>query len=142
MFCTQCGAHVQDGAHFCENCGAALQALGAVSHDSPAPAAPQTGRRTSKVQDPYEQQIKQIKLQLRQLKLDLKQVNTGMGRIRSRYNQSAAFVPRGMFRRGYKEIEDVRLWGPQKQKQELQQQIIQLEQQLLALQQEQARWQG
>ena len=25
MFCTHCGAQVQDGTHFCGNCGAALE---------------------------------------------------------------------------------------------------------------------
>ncbi len=90
----------------------------------------------------YKEQISQLKLQIRQLKLDLKQINTGMGKTRSQYNQSAAFVPRGILRHGYKEIEDVRLWGPQKKKQELQQQIIYLEQQLLGLQQQQTQWQA
>lgn len=142
MFCTQCGAHVPDGAHFCDHCGAPLQAPGGVSQQPPTSVAPRSSRRPAKLQDPYQQQIKQLKLQLKQLKLDLKQVNTEMGKIRSQYNQSAAFVPRGLFRRGYKEIEDVRLWGPQKQKQELQQQILQLEQQLLGLQQQQAQWQA
>ncbi len=65
-----------------------------------------------------------------------------MGKIRSQYYQSAAFVPRGMLRHGYKEVEDVRLWGPQKKKQELQQQIMYLEQQLLGLQQQQTQWQA
>src|SRR3989442_10712339 len=65
-----------------------------------------------------------------------------MGQIRSRYNESAAFVPRGLLRHGYKEIEDVRLWGSQKNKEQLQQEIMQLEQQLLGLQQQQAQWQA
>ncbi|HLQ27699.1 MAG TPA: zinc ribbon domain-containing protein [Ktedonobacteraceae bacterium] len=146
MFCSNCGKHVQDGVHFCDNCGAQLQAPGGVSYQQPAPTpmptASRGNRRSSKAQDPYEPQIKQIKLQLRQLKLDLKQINTGMGKVRSQYNQSAAFVPRGLLRHGYKEIEDVRLWGPQQKKQQLQQEIIQLEQQLLGLQQQQAQWQA
>jgi predicted amidophosphoribosyltransferase len=144
MFCSNCGSHVQEGIHFCGNCGAALQEPGAIAYQQPAPAPAQTKttHRPAKPQDPYQQQIKQIKLQLKQLKLDLKQVNTGMGKIRSQYNQSAAFVPRGLFRRGYKEVEDVRLWGPQRNKQELQQEILQLEQQLLGLQQQQAQWQA
>ena len=74
-------------------------------------------------------------------KLDLKQINTEMSSIRSNYNQTAAFVPRGLFREGDKMFEDIRLRGPQKQKQQLQQQIIQLEQQLLSLQQQQQQWQ-
>lgn len=148
MFCTNCGHQVQDGTHFCDNCGAALQAPSAVSYQRPSPLSapvptpPRTSRRSDKPQDPYQQQIKQIKLQLKQLKLDLKQVNAGMGKIRSHYNQSAAFVPRGLLRHGYKEIEDARLWGPQKEKEQLQQEIMQLEQQLVGLQQQQMQWQA
>lgn len=138
MFCSQCGTRVQDGTHFCENCGAPLQVPGGISQVAPA----QASRRASKAKDPYKEQISQLKLQIRQLKLDLKQINTGMGKVRSQYNQSAAFVPRGILRHGYKEIEDVRLWGPQQKKQELQQQIMYLEQQLLGLQQQQAQWQA
>ncbi len=146
MFCTNCGHHAQDGAHFCDNCGATLQAPGSITYQQPSPppvpAPPKTSRRSAKPQDPYQQQIKQIKLQLKQLKLDLKQVNSQMGQVRSRYNESAAFVPRGLLRHGYKEIEDVRLWGPQRNKEQLQQEIMQLEQQLLGLQQQQMQWQA
>lgn len=146
MFCANCGHNVQDGAHFCDNCGAALQAPRGISYQQPSsppvPVPPKTSRRSAKAQDPYEQQIKQIKLQLKQLKLDLKQVNAEMGKIRSHYNQSAAFVPRGLLRHGYKEIEDARLWGPQRNKEQLQQEIMQLEQQLLGLQQQQMQWQA
>jgi hypothetical protein len=138
MFCAQCGTRVQDGTHFCENCGASLQVPGGISQVAPA----QASHRASKAKDPYKEQISQLKLQIRQLKLDLKQVNTGMGKVRSQYYQSAAFVPRGILRHGYKEIEDVRLWGPQQKKQELQQQIMSLEQELLGLQQQQAQWQA
>ena len=138
MFCSQCGKRIQDGAHYCDNCGAALQAPGGVSQVPPGGSS----RGASKAKDPYKEQIRQLKLQIRQLKLDLKQINTEMGKIRSQYNQSAAFVPGGMLRHGYKEIEDARLWGPQKKKQELQQQIMYLEQQLLGLQQQQTQWQA
>ncbi len=141
MFCAQCGTHAQDGVHFCSNCGASLQAPGGASYQAPATPARST-RRTSKQPDPYSEQIKQLKLQIRQLKLDLKQITTKMSSIRSQYNESSAFVPGGFFRHGYKEIEDVRLLGPQQQKQQLQQQIMQLEQQLLGLQQAQAQWQA
>ena len=146
MFCSQCGAHAEDGAHFCQNCGAPLQAPGGVLHQ-PAPyltpedmLAPQTARRpaTRKPQDPYKAQIQQLKLELRQLKLDLKQITTQMSSIRSRYYETAAFVPRGLLRWGDKALENFRLLGPQQQKEHLQQQIMQLEQELLALQQAQA----
>jgi len=74
------------------------------------------------------------------MKLYLKQINTQMSATRAQYNQTNAFVPEGIIKRGYKWFEDVRLLGPQQQKQQLQQQIIQLEQQLLGLQQTQMQW--
>jgi phage shock protein A len=97
-------------------------------------------RRPNRTQDPYKEQIAQLKLQIRQLKLNLKQISTKMSSTRAGYNETAAFVPPGILKRGYKMIEDARLLGPQQQKQQLQQQIMQLEQQLLGLQQAQAQW--
>src|SRR6266699_6372327 len=145
MFCSNCGAHAQDGDHFCNNCGAPLQAPGAVaqqSYNPPSPAQPKAARRTaaSKPQDPYKDQIAQLKLQIRELKLDLKQITTQMANTRSQYFETSAFVPRGLLKWGYKGIEDFRLLGPQQQKQQLQQHIMQLERQLLSLQQAQAQW--
>ncbi|MHB8598240.1 MAG: zinc ribbon domain-containing protein [Ktedonobacteraceae bacterium] len=154
MFCSQCGTHADDGAHFCNSCGASLQAPGGIAHQQPAPyspyqysqppaSPPRAVRRSSsaKPQDPYSLQIKQLKLQIRQLKLDLKQINTEMSTIRSRHNQSAGFMPRGFFKEGSRMFEDMRLMGPQNKKQQLQQQIMQLEQELLSLQQQQQQWQ-
>ncbi len=154
MYCARCGAHNQDGAHFCQNCGNALQAPGAVLQQPPidpypiaqeeqieAPVRRRTrGVRSTQPQDPYQDQIKQLKLQLKQMKLYLKQVNTQMSATRAQYNQTSAFVPEGIIKRGYKWFEDMRLLGPQQQKQQLQQQIIQLEQQLIGLQQAQVQW--
>ena len=155
MYCARCGAHNQDGAHFCQNCGNALQAPGAVLQQPPIDPYPiyaqeeQTQspvrRRTRSVrsvkpQDPYQDQIKQLKLQIKQMKLYLKQVNTHMSATRAQYNQTSAFVQEGIIKRGYKWFEDMRLLGPQQQKQQLQQQIIQLEQQLLGLEQAQIQW--
>lgn len=137
MFCAACGLRVKDGAHFCENCGASLQALGGVTYDDPKVSV---GRTRGKPKDPYKDQISQLKLQIRQLKLDLKQITTKMSNTRSQYHETAAFVPHGLFREGYKWFEDVRLLGPQQQKQRLQQEIIALEQQLLGLEQAQAQW--
>src|SRR5579875_348942 len=118
MFCAACGQRVKDGAHFCENCGASLQAPGGVAYD--APEAP--SRRTrSKPKDPYKDQIAQLKLQLKQLKLYLKKVSTEMSNTRSQYYETAAFVPHGLLREIYKGVEDVRLLGPQQKKQILQQ---------------------
>ena len=141
MFCSNCGAHVQDGDHFCNNCGAPLQMPGSIVQQ-PGSTPLVSSRRSSsnKVQDPYKDQIQQLKLQIRQLKLDLKQITTLMSNTRSGYYETAAFVPRGLLRWGAKALEDFRLLGPQQQKQQLQQEIMQLERQLLALQQEQAQW--
>lgn len=154
MFCAQCGTHADDGAHFCNTCGASLQAPGGIAHQQPSPyqpyqysqppaSQPKAVRRSSsaKQQDPYKLQIQQLKLQIRQLKLDLKQINTQMSTIRSRHNQSSAFVPRGFFKESSRLFEDMSLMGPQKKKQQLQQQIMQLEQELLSLQQQQQQWQ-
>jgi hypothetical protein len=144
MFCSNCGSHVTDGDHFCNNCGAPLQAAGGVAQAQPQPAppgrTPSSRAGASKAKDPYKDQIAQLKLQIRELKLDLKQITTQMANTRSQYYETAAFMPRGMLRWGYKGMEDFRLLGPQQQKQQLQQHIMQLEQQLLSLQQAQAQW--
>ena len=106
-------------------------------------AASRTGparRGAGKPQDPYKDQIAQLKLQIKELKLDLKQITTQMANVRSNYYETAAFVPRGLLRWGYKGIEDFRLLGPQQQKQQLQQHIMGLERELLSLQQAQAQW--
>ena len=136
MFCSTCGQRVQDGAHFCDNCGAQLELPGAVTYDAPARSV----RTQQGTKDPYKDQIAQLRLQIKQLKLNLKQINTGMSSRRAQYNETAAFVPHGLLRRGYKMIEDAQLLGPQQQKQRLQQEIMQLEQELLGLQQAQAQW--
>jgi hypothetical protein len=143
MFCASCGKPVQDGAHFCENCGASLQVPGGVSYQQSTPAgerAVRPGRRSGKAQDPYKEPIKQLKLQIRQLKLDLKQITTKMGNTRSISNETRAWLPGMQLRHGEKMLEDALLWRPQMDKQQLQQQILQLEQQLLGLQQQQAQW--
>ncbi|HEY6542455.1 MAG TPA: zinc-ribbon domain-containing protein [Ktedonobacteraceae bacterium] len=145
MFCSKCGAHAQDGDHFCNNCGASLQGAGGVVHTAPPPlqsAESRSARRggAGKPQDPYKDQIAQLKLQIKELKLDLKQITTQMANVRSNYFETSAFVPRGLLKWGYKGIEDFRLMGPQQQKQQLQQHIMQLERQLLSLQQAQAQW--
>lgn len=141
MFCSNCGTHMRDGEHFCNNCGAPLQVPGGILQQPVSPT-PVASRRSSsnKSQDPYKDQIQQIKLQIRQLKLDLKQINTQMSNVRSQYYETAAFVPRGLLRWGKKAIEDFQLLGPQQQKQQLQQHILQLERELLSLQQAQAQW--
>lgn len=136
MYCSACGQRAKDGDHFCPNCGAPLQAPGAVTDEPQTPAR----RGQAAAQDPYKEQIAQLKLEIKQLKLYLKQITTNMSSTRSQYYETAAFVPHGLLRRGYKWLEDFRLWKPQMQKQQLQQQIMQLEQELLGLQQAQAQW--
>ena len=145
MFCAHCDKPVQDGAHFCENCGTSLQAPGGVNFQQPRPKREEsvrTSMRSRKAQDPYREPIKQLKLQIRQLKLDLKQINTKMSSTRSIYNETRAWLPGQQLRHGEKMLEDALLWKPQINKQQLQQQILQLEQQLLGLQQQQAQWQA
>lgn len=153
MYCSKCGTHVQDGDHFCNNCGASLQISGgpiqqpsipipSIIASPSTPPTPKTPRVSSsnKPKDPYKDQIQQLKLHIRELKLDLKQITTYMANTRSQYYETAAFVPRGLLRMGDKMLEDFRLLQPQQQKQQLQQQIMQLERQLLILQQTQAQW--
>ncbi len=141
MFCSNCGTHMRDGEHFCNNCGAPLQVPGGILQQPVSTTQVASHRSSSnKSQDHYKDQIQQLKLQIRQLKLDLKQINTQMSSIRSQYYETAAFVPRGLLRWGKKAIEDFQLLGPQQQKQQLQQHILQLERELLSLQQAQAQW--
>jgi hypothetical protein len=97
-------------------------------------------RRGGRPPDPYRERIQQLRLQLRALKLDLRQLNAYLSNIRTQYYMSAAFVPRGLLRWGYKAVEDLRLMQPQQQKQIIQQKILELERELLRLQQEQAAW--
>ncbi|HEY4388088.1 MAG TPA: zinc ribbon domain-containing protein [Ktedonobacteraceae bacterium] len=138
MYCPECGARVSDGANFCDKCGTPLHP----SQEIIPQAQPRrTARRTStRPQDPYKDQIKQLKLELKQLKLYLKQITTQMASTRARYHETAAFLPSGILSKGYKWFEDVRLLGPQQQKEQLQQQILQMEQELLGLQQAQEAW--
>lgn len=156
MFCTNCGGQVNDGSHFCPNCGAALQAPGAIAarqsvpqpKDAPPPGMPgsrasagQGQRRAqSKPKDPYQLQIKQLRLQIKQLRLDLRQLNQQIGTARIQYEESAPFLP-WQLRRLDRMVEAGRLMGPAQKRQQLQQEIKQLEQQLLSLEQQQLQWQ-
>lgn len=150
MFCARCGAQAPDGAHFCQNCGTSLTAPGGVTHNPYPIAQPKRSeavargggqrQRASKPQDPYRQRIAELRLQLKQLKLYLRQINQQMSSTRQGYYETAAFVPHGLLKLGYKFVEDMRLLGPQQQRQQLQQQIMQLEQELLGLQQAQNQW--
>lgn len=157
MFCTNCGGQVNDGSHFCPNCGAALQAPGAIAARQSAPqpkyappAMPGAGQGAGRGQrraqgqgkpkDPYQLQIKQLRLQIKQLRLDLRQLNQQIGTARIQYEESAPFLPRGL-RHLDRDVEAMRLWGPASKRQQLQQEIKQLEQQLLSLEQQQLQWQ-
>ena len=137
MTCTQCGMPVKDGEHFCSNCGASLQNVGAVTRQTPGQ---QPGRGGSdKQQDPYKEQIQELRLQIKQLKLNLRQVNNSMGRTRSHYYQTRAFLP-WRIREGSKWFEDIKLMGKQPQKEQLQGEIANLQQRLLGLEQAQLQW--
>jgi len=136
MFCATCGQRVRDGAHFCDHCGAQLEQPEAITRTAPT----ESTHTYHEVTDPYKEQIAQLKLQMKQLKLMLKQINMDMSNKRAQHSETAAFVPRGVLRRGYKMIEDAQLWGPQQRKQQLQQEILQMEQELLGLQKAQTDW--
>lgn len=133
MFCAKCGMPVKDGEHFCSNCGAPLQDAGAVTRQAVR------GDRGEHSQDPYKEQIQELRLQIRQLKLDLRQINTSMGRTRAHYNQTRAFLPWSL-RKGSKWFEDIRLLGKQPQKEQLQRQLADLQQRLLELEEAQMDW--
>ena len=139
MNCPTCGAPIQNNANFCERCGNPLHRVAEVSSYAPEGRERARPRGTS-MQDPYKDQIKQLKLQLKQLRLYLRQITTQMSSTRARYHETAAFVPFGMLSKGYKWFEDIRLLGPQQQKEQLQRQILQMEQELLGLQQAQQEW--
>jgi hypothetical protein len=97
------------------------------------------GSHKSKPQDPYKDQIQQLRLQIRQLKLDLKQINNNMNSTRSHYYQARAFLPEPI-KEGAKWFEDLKLMGKQPQKEQLQQEIATLQQQLLGLESAQVEW--
>ncbi|HZS77234.1 MAG TPA: zinc ribbon domain-containing protein [Ktedonobacteraceae bacterium] len=151
MFCSHCGMHVQDGDHFCNNCGAPLQQEGGVMQ-APYPPMPGTppsvpqvapqGRRraANKPKDPYKDQIAQLRLQLRQLKLQLRQLNNQISGTRSNYFEFDSFMQRGPLHNIGRMVEGAQLFGPYQQRKQLRDQIMQLEQQLLSLEQAQAQW--
>jgi hypothetical protein len=136
VYCSTCGQQLNDGAHFCEHCGASLELPEAVTSGSPTRSA----HTYNEVKDPYKEQIAQLRLELKQMKLDLKQIKMNMSNRRAQYNQSSTFVPGGALKRGYKMLEDFQLWSPQRQKEGLQQEILRMEQELLGLEQAQAQW--
>lgn len=158
MFCSNCGSHVEDGMHFCSNCGTPLQQPGAISYQSPQQAGSPKGRRgqgqtgtrgagagrarQAKPQDPYQPQIKALRLQLKQMKLYLKQINQEMQITRAQYQEMRPLLFGRLAWHLGMGFEQFRLWKPQQQKQALQNQIMQLEQELLSLEYQQAQWQA
>ena len=140
MYCSQCGTHVKAGEHFCSNCGASFQNPGALGQRAPGQqVTAENGGRNGKPQDPYKEQIQELRLHIRQLKLDLRQINTSMSSTRSHYFQTRAFLP-WPIGKGSKWFEDLRLLGKQPQKEQLQQEIAHLQQQLLGLEEMQVEW--
>ncbi len=140
MNCPRCGARVPGGANFCEACGLPLHQTQEQEVASSANSRRSVRSSSMSMQDPYKDQIKQIKLQLKQLRIYLRQITTQMSSTRARYHETAAFVPSGILGKGYKWFEDMRLLGPQQQKEQLQRQILQVEQELLGLEQAQQEW--
>ncbi len=143
MFCPQCGTHVADSEHFCTNCGnattaAVMQQVGK-SQEGELRTGGGRSRGGVKSQDPYKEQIQQLRMHIRQLKLDLSQINNNMGATRSHYRQTAAFLP-WRIREGSKLFEDIKLLGKQPHKEQLQQQIATLQQELLGLEHAQLEW--
>jgi hypothetical protein len=104
-------------------------------------ASGQRGRQ-ARPQDPYQPQIKALKLQLKQMKLYLKQINQEMAITRAQYQEMRPLLFGGLAWHLGKGFEEFRLWRPQQQKQALQNQIMQMEQQLLSLEYQQAQWQA
>ncbi len=152
MFCSNCGAQVDDGMHFCSNCGAPLQQPGAISRQPQQAQQRVKGkrgqgvdagpRRQAKQQDPYQPQIKALRLQLKQMKLYLKQINQEMQITRAQYQEMRPLLFGRLAWHLGMGFEQFQLWKPQQQKQALQNQIMQLEQELLALEYQQAQWQA
>ncbi|MBA2682497.1 MAG: zinc ribbon domain-containing protein [Ktedonobacteraceae bacterium] len=160
MFCSACGQSVSEDARFCQHCGAQFQEEGEIATKEIAPEiAPyeepyeeiESATATEPVlapvrpghqaaRDPYKEQIAELRLYIKRLKLELRQITTDMANTRAQYNQTSAFIPRGILHKGYKLFEDARLLGPQQQKQRLQQEVLRLEQELLDLQQAQLDW--
>ncbi len=99
-------------------------------------------RRQAKPQDPYQPQIKALRLQLKQMKLYLKQINQEMQITRAQYEQMRPLLFGRLAWHLGMGFEQFRLWKPQQQKQALQNQIMQLEQELLSLEYQQAQWQA
>ncbi len=156
MFCSACGQSVSENARFCQHCGAQFQEEEEIAPREIAPyeepyqevepiaaaepvLAPVRSRRRV-VRDPYKEQIAELKLYIKQLKLELRQITTDMANTRAHYNQTSAFIPRGILHKGYKLFEDANLLGPQQQKERLQQEVLRAEQELLNLQQAQLDW--
>lgn len=70
--------------------------------------------------------MKGVRLQLQEVAIQVAQIHT-------QYRQGSPFVPYGLIRRVYREVENIRPSGQQRQKQALRQQILGPEQKMLAL---------
>lgn len=152
MFCSNCGSHVNDGDHFCNECGAPLQAAGGITQHAPAPTsavpappaprapARRSGAGVARPKDPYKDQIAQLRLQLKEIKLRLRELNNQISGTRANYFEFDSFAQRGPLRSIGRMIEGTQLYGPYQQRQQMREQVMQMEQQLLSLQQAQAQW--
>jgi zinc-ribbon domain len=144
MFCSSCGKRVEDGDRFCKNCGASLQTPdGVLQHlpDRSQPRMPSASKApVGRAKNPYKDQIAQLRLQLKELRINLKQVNNQISGTRSNYFEVDSFAQRGLVQRVGRMIEGAQLFGPNQQKKQLQDQIVQVEQELLSLERAQEEW--
>ena len=76
------------------------------------------------------------------MKLYLRQINQEMGITRAQYQEMRPVLFGNLAWHLGKGFEEFRLFGPQQQKQKLQNQIMEMEQHLLSLEYQQAQWQA
>jgi hypothetical protein len=148
MFCSRCNTPIEDGDHFCKNCGAALQAPQGIRRQPAIPASPAAPARprnpgravSARPKNPYRDQIAQLRLQLRELRMQLQEVNSQIAGTRSNYFEIDSFVQRGPIHNIGRMVEGVQLFSPYQQRKQLQNQVIQLERELLSLEKAQEQW--
>ena len=83
MLCSHCGITVQDGDHFCKNCGASLQMPGGLVQPSapnvklqvPTPLHAARPPRPLRGRNPYRDQIAQLRGQLEEAGMRLREGN-------------------------------------------------------------------
>ncbi len=99
MLCSHCGIAVQDGDHFCKNCGASLQMLRGLVQPSapdgklvPTPLHAARPPRSLRGRNPYRDQIAQLRLQLKEARMNLRKLNNYISSTRSNYFEASSFI--------------------------------------------------